>query len=166
MSFPPCTTRRQTGIRRTISCVSIVTPTLQWKEVEKTFYIETFGCQMNAHDSEKVVGTLLHEGYAQVDTVEAADYVFYNTCSIRDKAEQKVFNRLQSFKRIGKGKVFAVLGCVAQQAGEKIFDRAPHVSLVAGSASYTKLPEMLVQLEAGNKRVTGLSLVATQAFDT
>src|SRR5579863_8580046 len=105
---------------------------------------------MNAHDSEKVVGTLLHEGYTQVETVEAAHYVFYNTCSIRDKAEQKVFNRLQHFKReAGKGKVFAVIGCVAQQEGEKIFERAPHVSLVAGSASYTRLPEMLVQLEAG-----------------
>jgi tRNA-2-methylthio-N6-dimethylallyladenosine synthase len=135
--------------------------------VEKTFYIETFGCQMNAHDSEKVVGTLLHEGYTQVDTVEAAHYVFYNTCSIRDKAEQKVFNRLQHFKRdAGKGKVFAVIGCVAQQEGEKIFDRAPHVSLVAGSASYTKLPQMLVQLEAGNKRVTGLGLDTAEAFDT
>jgi tRNA-2-methylthio-N6-dimethylallyladenosine synthase len=135
--------------------------------VEKTFYIETFGCQMNAHDSEKVVGTLLQKGYTQVETVEAAHYVFYNTCSIRDKAEQKVFNRLQHFKReAGKGKVFAVIGCVAQQEGEKIFERAPHVSLVAGSASYTKLPEMLVQLETGNKRVTGLSFDVDEAFDT
>jgi len=134
--------------------------------VEKKFYIETFGCQMNAHDSEKVIGTLLAKGYSQVDTLEEASYVFYNTCSIRDKAEQKVFNRLQSFKRIGKDKVFAVLGCVAQQEGEKIFERAPHVSLVAGSASYTKLPEMLIQLEAGNRRVTGLSLDTTDTFDT
>jgi tRNA-2-methylthio-N6-dimethylallyladenosine synthase len=135
--------------------------------LQKSFYIETFGCQMNAHDSEKVVGTLLRQGYTQVETIEAANYVFYNTCSIRDKAEQKVFNRLQHFKReAGKGKVFAVIGCVAQQEGEKIFDRAPHVSLVAGSASYTKLPEMLVQLEAGNKRVTGLSLDTEEAFDT
>jgi tRNA-2-methylthio-N6-dimethylallyladenosine synthase len=124
---------------------------------------------MNAHDSEKVIGTMIHEGYRQVDTVEEAHYVFYNTCSIRDKAEQKVFNRLQHFRRAdgaGRGKVFAVIGCVAQQEGEKIFERAPHVSLVAGSASYTKLPEMLVQLETGNKRVTGLSLDTDQAFDT
>jgi tRNA-2-methylthio-N6-dimethylallyladenosine synthase len=133
----------------------------------KAFYIETFGCQMNAHDSEKVVGTLLAKGYYQVDAPEAADLVLYNTCSIRDKAEQKVFSRLQQFKRdAGKGKVFGVLGCVAQQEGEKIFDRAPHVSLVAGSASYTKLPEMLVQLEAGNRRVTGLSLDTDETFDT
>ncbi len=132
-----------------------------------TFYIETFGCQMNAHDSEKVIGTLLHEGYTQVDQPEQAELVLYNTCSIRDKAEQKVFNRLQQFKReAGKGKVFGVLGCVAQQEGERIFERAPHVSLVAGSASYTKLPEMLVQLQTGNRRVTGLSLDTEETFDT
>jgi tRNA-2-methylthio-N6-dimethylallyladenosine synthase len=134
--------------------------------VDKTFYIETFGCQMNAHDTEKVIGTLLAKGYTQVDTPEAAGYIFYNTCSIRDKAEQKVFNRLQNLKRIGRGKIFGVLGCVAQQEGEKIFERAPHVSLVAGSASYTRLPEMLLQLEAGNRRVTGLSLDTSEAFDT
>jgi tRNA-2-methylthio-N6-dimethylallyladenosine synthase len=133
----------------------------------KTFYIETFGCQMNAHDSEKVIGTLLQRGYTQVEKPEQAELVLYNTCSIRDKAEQKVFSRLQQFKReAGKGKVFGVLGCVAQQEGERIFERAPHVSLVAGSASYTKLPEMLVQLETGKGRVTGLSLDTTETFDT
>ena len=133
----------------------------------KTFYIETFGCQMNAHDSEKVIGTLVAQGYAQVETPEDAELVLYNTCSIRDKAEQKVFNRLRIVQaRAGKGKIFGVLGCVAQQEGEKIFERAPHVSLVCGSASYTKLPEMLVQLEAGNRRVTGLSLDTDETFET
>src|SRR5713101_2106087 len=122
---------------------------------------------MNVHDSEKVIGTLVSTGYTQVETPEAAELILYNTCSIRDKAEQKVFNRLQHFKRdAGKGKIFGVLGCVAQQEGEKIFDRAPHVSLVAGSASYTRLGEMLVQLEAGNRRVTGLSVDTKEAFDT
>jgi tRNA-2-methylthio-N6-dimethylallyladenosine synthase len=117
---------------------------------KKTFYLETFGCQMNVHDSEKVIGTLVHEGYRQVQTVEEADLVLYNTCSIRDKAEQKVFHRLNDYKKLQKqGKKFGVLGCVAQQEGEKIFERAPHVSLVCGSASYRKLPEMLVQLESG-----------------
>ena len=125
---------------------------------QKTFYLETFGCQMNAHDSEKVVGTLLQEGYRQVDTVEQADLVLYNTCSIRDKAEQKVFNRLSDYKKYKKqGKTFGVLGCVAQQEGEKIFERAPYVSLVCGSASYSKLPSMLAQLahlrEVNQRRV-------------
>jgi len=134
---------------------------------DKTFYLETFGCQMNAHDSEKVVGTLLHEGYRQVETVEEAGLVLYNTCSIRDKAEQKVFNRLNDFKKYKKqGKKFGVLGCVAQQEGEKIFERAPYVDLVCGSASYRKLPEMLVQLETGS-RASGLDDRQTEeCFET
>jgi tRNA-2-methylthio-N6-dimethylallyladenosine synthase len=137
-------------------------------EPAKTFYIETFGCQMNVHDSEKVVGTLLQQGYRQVETVEDADLIFYNTCSIRDKAEQKVFHRLADFRKLEKqGKKFGVLGCVAQQEGEKIFERAPHVSLVCGSASYRKLPQMLVQLEAGNRHVTGLDDRQTdETFET
>jgi tRNA-2-methylthio-N6-dimethylallyladenosine synthase len=135
---------------------------------QKTFYIETFGCQMNFHDSEKVVGTLISEGYAQVQREEDADLIVYNTCSIRDKAEQKVFHRLADFKKLHKeGKRFAVLGCVAQQEGEKIFARAPYVSLVAGSASYRNLPAMLIQIEAGADRVTGLDDRQTdQTFET
>jgi tRNA-2-methylthio-N6-dimethylallyladenosine synthase len=124
----------------------------------KTFYLETFGCQMNVHDSEKVIGTLVHEGYRQVETVEQADLILYNTCSIRDKAEQKVFHRLADYKKLLKqGKKFGVLGCVAQQEGEKIFDRAPHVSLVCGSASYNKLPQMLAQLEGAEAAASQVS---------
>jgi tRNA-2-methylthio-N6-dimethylallyladenosine synthase len=135
---------------------------------EKTFYLETFGCQMNAHDSEKVIGTLQHEGYRQVSSEADAGLILYNTCSIRDRAEQKVFHRLDEYKRQQKaGKRFAVLGCVAQQEGEKIFERAPYVSLVSGSASYRKLPEMLSRLEAGETRITGLDDRQTdETFET
>ncbi|MGA7218066.1 MAG: tRNA (N6-isopentenyl adenosine(37)-C2)-methylthiotransferase MiaB [Candidatus Sulfotelmatobacter sp.] len=141
----------------------------------KTFYLETFGCQMNVHDSEKVIGTLVHEGYRQVETVEQADLILYNTCSIRDKAEQKVFNRLNDYKKLLKqGKKFGVLGCVAQQEGEKIFDRAPHVSLVCGSASYRNLPRMLTELESasgawppesGSRKAEAASLVRITGLD-
>ncbi len=136
--------------------------------VSKTFYIETFGCQMNAHDSEKVIGTLEHEGYAQVSDEAEAGLILYNTCSIRDKAEQKVFHRLNEYKRLqGEGKRFAVIGCVAQQEGERIFERAPYVSIVAGSASYRNLPDMLARLEAGETRITGLDDRQTEeTFDT
>ena len=135
---------------------------------DKTIYLETFGCQMNAHDSEKVIGTLEQQGYRQVEHEEDAGLILYNTCSIRDKAEQKVFNRLNDYKKLHKaGKRFGVLGCVAQQEGEKIFERAPYVSLVAGSASYRKLPEMLIRLEAGETRITGLDDRQTdEAFET
>src|SRR6201997_1580475 len=87
----------------------ILTPTgASVSSQQKTFYIETFGCQMNFHDSEKVVGTLISEGYRQVQREEEADLIFYNTCSIRDKAEQKVFHRLADFKKLQKeGKKFA-----------------------------------------------------------
>ncbi len=134
---------------------------------EKTFFIETFGCQMNFHDSEKVIGTLISQGYRRVESVEDADLVLYNTCSIRDKAEQKVFHRLADFRKFKKqGKRFGVLGCVAQQEGEHIFDRAPHVDLVCGSASYRNLSSLLVQIEEG-KRATGLDDRQTdQTFDT
>ena len=128
---------------------------------EKTFYLETFGCQMNVHDSEKVIGTLVQQGYRQVETVEEAGLILYNTCSIRDKAEQKVFHRLADYRKLQReGKKFGVLGCVAQKEGEKIFEKAPHVDLVCGSASYRNLPQMLLQIENAQigegKRVTGL----------
>ena len=132
-----------------------------------TFYIETFGCQMNVHDSEKVAGVLMGRGYQQVDSPEAAKVVFYNTCSIREKAAQKVFSRLGEFKsRQTGGKIIGVLGCVAQQEGGEIFERAPWVSLVCGSASYRKLPELLDELEAGNRRVMGLDKDTDETFET
>ena len=188
----------------------------------QAFYLETFGCQMNEHDSEKVAGVLLARGYRQVETVDAADVVLYNTCSIREKAAQKVFSRLGEWKpevvreraeetaarnreetrdpgsksepgapevpqglkpsptfdemsdlkvrpavtSQGKEKIIGVLGCVAQQEGQKIFARAPWVSLVCGSASYRKLPELIRELERGNRRVTGLDTDTDETFET
>lgn len=135
--------------------------------MKKTFYIETFGCQMNVHDSEKVCGTLAGRGYEAVDSPEQAGLVLYNTCSIRDKAEQKVFARLANFKRQrAEGQVFGVLGCVAQHQGETIFEQAPHVSMVCGSASYNQLPLLLERIESGERRVTGLSLDTEETFET
>jgi tRNA-2-methylthio-N6-dimethylallyladenosine synthase len=134
----------------------------------KTFYIETFGCQMNVHDSEKVQGVLMARGMTRVESHQEADLVLYNTCSIREKAAQKVFSRLGVFRkgRSGARKVIGVLGCVAQQEGERFFERAPQVSLVCGSASYSKLPELLDQLQTGKQRVTGLALDTGECFET
>lgn len=133
----------------------------------KTFWLETFGCQMNVHDSERIAGTLMAYGYRPVEAMEQADFILFNTCSIRDKAAQKVFSRLAQFKALRRdGKRFGVLGCVAQQEGEAIFERAPHVDLVCGSASYPILPELLRQLDAGETRVTGLEAAGDEAFET
>ena len=135
--------------------------------VRGTFFLETFGCQMNEHDSEKVAGLLLARGYQQVETPEAAELILYNTCSIREKAAQKVFSRLGEYRGLkGEGKKIGLLGCVAQQEGEDIFSRAPWVSLVCGSASYRKLPELLARVEAGEQRVTGLDNDTDETFET
>ena len=158
-----------------------------------TFYLETFGCQMNEHDSEKVAGVLLARGYKQVERIDAADVILYNTCSIREKAAQKVYSRLGELRpvdgtrpgsasglepqeRIGgrfkdRGQwrdrpIIGVLGCLAQQEGEQIFERAPWVSLVCGSASYRKLPQLIEELETGNRRVTGLETETDETFET
>ncbi len=135
---------------------------------ERTFFIETFGCQMNVHDSEKVSGVLVERGYRPVENHADADLILYNTCSIREKAAKKVFSHLGAFKkkyRPGE-KTIGVLGCVAQQEGDRIFERAPQVSLVCGSASYAKLGELLDHVEAGDRRVTGLALDIDECFET
>lgn len=137
----------------------------------KTFYIETFGCQMNVHDSEKVAGALIARGYHETGELEAADWIFYNTCSIRENAAQKVFSRLGTLRKSpgesGNSKrMIGVLGCVAQQEGDKIFDRAPHVSLVCGSASYGRIAELVERVEAGEQRVAGTSLDTDECFET
>jgi len=153
-------TRASTELREAIPLIAVPAG-------DRTFYIETFGCQMNDHDSEKVAGVLLGRGYRQMDTVEAAKLVLYNTCSIREKAAQKVFSRLGTFrKHPDHQKIIGVLGCVAQQEGEEIFERAPWVSLVCGSASYSKLPELLAELESGNRRVMGLDKDTEETFET
>jgi len=149
----------------------LYSPTLSRGAQRGTFFLETFGCQMNEHDSEKVAGVLLARGYKQVKTPEAANLILYNTCSIREKAAQKVFSRLGAYRDAlgnanGEQQKIGVLGCVAQQEGEKIFSRAPWVSLVCGSASYRNLPQMLARVEAGEKRVTGLDNDTEETFET
>jgi tRNA-2-methylthio-N6-dimethylallyladenosine synthase len=134
----------------------------------RTFYIETFGCQMNVHDSEKVAGVLMARGLRPVENDRDADLILYNTCSIREKAAQKVYSRLGAFRKGGRGSgtIIGVLGCVAQQEGKRIFERAPQVSLICGSASYPRLADLLGQVEAGNRRVVGLSLATGECFET
>jgi len=132
----------------------------------KSFYIETFGCQMNVHDTEKVAGVLLERGYRAAENAAQADLMLYNTCSIREKAAQKVFSRLGELRGVPQSKIIGVLGCLAQQEGEEIFERAPWVSLVCGSASYRKLPELITELESGGRRVMGLDLDTDETFET
>lgn len=103
--------------------------------MSKKYYIETFGCQMNVHDSEKMSGILKSEGYTETDSPGKADIIVFNTCSIREKAEQKFFSklgRLKTLKKRNPDLKIAVAGCIAQQEGDKIFQRTPYVDFVLG----------------------------------
>jgi tRNA-2-methylthio-N6-dimethylallyladenosine synthase len=122
----------------------------------KHFYLETFGCQMNVVDSERIVTLLNGIDYRQVDAPEAADLILLNTCSVRDKAERKVFGHLGRFKPIKDQRpslIIGVGGCVAQQEGEQFLAKVPYLDLVFGTHNIHKLPEMVRQIEAGRGRL-------------
>ncbi len=112
----------------------------------KKVYIETWGCQMNFHDSERMLGLLKEQGYQEVDDPREADLILFNTCSIREKAEQKFFSQLGRTKHIKKRNPYvkiAVAGCIAQQRGENLKERAPYVDFVIGPQNITRVGEVL-----------------------
>lgn len=116
-----------------------------------TFFIETHGCQMNAHDSEKICGLLAHRGMIAVDNLDEADLYLINTCSVREKAAHRVYSRLGKLKdRRARDPNFiiAVVGCVAQQESEEMVNNVPHVDLVVGTHLYHSIPDLLDQIES------------------
>ena len=119
--------------------------------MQKNFFIETWGCQMNEHDTEKMSGLLENMGYSETRDIEQADVYLLNTCTIREKAEEKVFSRLGVLKKLKQKKsgdmIIGVTGCVAQQNGGTIFDRAPYVDLVMGTQALKNLPAMIHSIE-------------------
>lgn len=132
--------------------------------MSKNLYIKTFGCQMNERDSEIIEQLLAQEGYIPTDSAGNADVILINTCSIREKAEQKVFSLLGSLREEKKRKpelLLGVTGCVAQQEGEQIRERMPHVDLIVGTQQIYRLPEMLSRLS----RKTTTREIATNLED-
>lgn len=121
----------------------------------QSYWIETWGCQMNAHDSEKIAGSLKRLGLQSARTENEADVLILNTCSVREKAEEKVFTRLLSFSHLKKRRpvVVGITGCVAQQEGEAILKRAPDVDFVLGTQSLVQLPEVLATVVGTRERV-------------
>lgn len=123
--------------------------------MEKAFYLETFGCQMNVVDSERIVALLEEIGYVQVDSAAKADLVLLNTCSVRDKAERKVYGHLGRFKPIKDLRpelIIGVGGCVAQQEGEKMLETVPYLDFVFGTHNVHRLPELVQQVEQKRQR--------------
>ncbi len=130
----------------------------------RRLYIETVGCQMNMLDSELVAGELLRAGYELVDNQRDADTILFNTCSVRQHAEDKIYSalgRLKHVKQHHPQKIVGVLGCMAQKDRQKIFRRAPHVDLIVGPGQLSRLPELLQKIVAGEGPQIELSLDRT-----
>jgi len=126
----------------------------------KKLYIQTFGCQMNVHDSEQIVALLKPHGYVETDRASKADVILVNTCSIREKADQKVYSQLGRFSLLKKDKpdlIIGVGGCLAQQFGKKLLQRAPFVDLIFGTHNNHLLPDLLVKAGTGRAAVVETS---------
>ena len=131
----------------------------------KKLFIETYGCQMNVADSEVVASVMQMAGYSPAETLEEADAVFLNTCSIRDNAEQKILNRLEFFHAMKKKRrrlIVGVLGCMAERVKEELIT-AHHVDLVAGPDAYLSLPELIAAVEVGEKAIN-VELSTTETY--
>jgi tRNA-2-methylthio-N6-dimethylallyladenosine synthase len=124
--------------------------------MQKYLYIETFGCQMNVNDSEKIAALLQGEGYELTADRHAADLLILNTCSVRAKAEERVYGQLATYrglKRRRPGMLLGVGGCVAQQEGERLLERLPHLDFVFGTHMVHQLPEIVADAHAGRRQV-------------
>ncbi len=131
----------------------------------KKLFIETYGCQMNVADSEVIASVMQMAGYSPVETLEEADAVFLNTCSIRDNAEQKILNRLDFFnslKKKKKGLIVGVLGCMAERVKDDLIANH-HVDLVVGPDAYLALPDLIASVEAGEKAIN-VELSTTETY--
>ena len=121
----------------------------------KKLFIETYGCQMNVADSEVVASVMQMAGYETCDDIKDADAVFLNTCSVRDNAEQKIYNRLDTLdaeRRKGHKMIIGVLGCMAERVKDDLLQNH-HADLVAGPDSYLSLPDLVAQAETGHKAI-------------
>lgn len=131
----------------------------------KKLFIETYGCQMNVADSEVVASVMRMAGYEVCETLDEADAVFLNTCSVRDNAEQKIVNRLEALyalKRKGRRLIIGVLGCMAERVKETLLEEH-HVDLVAGPDAYLALPDLIAQAELGHKAID-VELSVTETY--
>ncbi len=131
---------------------------------QKKLYIETVGCQMNLLDSELVVGKLRGEGYDLTDDIEQADTILYNTCSVRQHAEDKIYSalgRIKNLKREKPGVAIGVLGCMAQKDQGQVLRRAPHVDVVIGPGQLGRVSELLDAAKAEGKPQVAVSLPRT-----
>jgi tRNA-2-methylthio-N6-dimethylallyladenosine synthase len=129
-------------------------------QMGKHVYIETYGCQMNEHDSERMLSLLEGVFYSETKEAKKADLILINTCSVREKPEHKVYSALGRFKKLKeeRGTIIGVAGCVAQQEGERLLDRVPYLDMVIGTQAIPVLPNLIQKVEAFGQRVCEIGL--------
>ncbi|MGB9628900.1 MAG: tRNA (N6-isopentenyl adenosine(37)-C2)-methylthiotransferase MiaB, partial [Thermodesulfobacteriota bacterium] len=125
------------------------------RERRKKVYIETYGCQMNEHDSEQMLRLLERCHYLKTENPEAADLILINTCSVREKPEHKVYSALGRYRKMKekRGAILGVAGCVAQQEGKRLLERIPYLDMVLGTQAIPQLPNLLEKIESSKERV-------------
>ncbi len=137
--------------------------------MNKKVFLQTFGCQMNERDSEAVTGLLFDRGYEAAPSPEEADLLLYNTCSVRDHAEQKVFGRMGAFRKLKEknpGLVIGILGCMAQEHGDNFFEMNPEIDLVCGTGNLSQIPDLVEEIERSRIGMRkGASLLAVDRLD-
>ena len=123
--------------------------------MEKRVYVETYGCQMNAHDTERILRLLEGSHYLETKNAQEADFILINTCSVREKPEHKVYSALGRYQWLKekKGAILGVAGCVAQQEGGRLLDRIPYLDMVIGTHAIPILPQLLQKIEVSGERV-------------
>ena len=136
--------------------------------MSKTYWVETYGCQMNVSDSELMEGVLASNGFTQVSAPEEADVILVNTCAIREHAEQRVLGRVSELNRVKKerpGTLIGVCGCMAQRLGAKLIEKAQYVDMVIGPDAYRSLPQLIERAEGNGDSIVDIQLDPAENYE-
>ncbi len=131
----------------------------------KSFFIKSYGCQMNVYDSQKITSILENQGMIENSEISNADLVVFNTCNIRDKAAHKVYSDIGRVTKLNKNKTIAVVGCVAQAENSEMFNKNNNIDIVLGSQSYHLLPQMIKDKEKYKEKLINTDFIINEKFD-
>ena len=131
----------------------------------KSFFVKSYGCQMNVYDSEKIASILENKGMIEKEEIKNADVVIFNTCNIRDKAAHKVYSDIGRVTKLNKNKTIAIVGCVAQAENSEMFNKNSNIDIVLGPQSYHLLPKMIYDSEQNKTKLINTDFIINEKFD-
>ena len=131
----------------------------------KSFFVKSYGCQMNVYDSEKIASILENKGMIKKEEIKNADVVIFNTCNIRDKAAHIVYSDIGRVTKLNKNKTIAIVGCVAQAENSEMFNKNSNIDIVLGPQSYHLLPKMIYDSEQNKTKLINTDFIINEKFD-